>query len=132
MFVSIGFIFGITSRPPGTTETPADFAIFFDSFTLCANANVGIFKDNNLVEILNENIGLLKRLDNTIQIKFDNKDRQILFNSDKEQLGRAFFNLIKNSIESIQQKSEKTYPLVMFLLQINYLDHLIVSTVKLF
>ena len=67
-----------------------------------------IFKDNNLVEILNENIGLLKRLDNTIQIKFDNKDKQILFNSDKEQLGRAFFNLIKNSIESIQQKSEKT------------------------
>ena len=67
-----------------------------------------IFKDNNLVEILNENIGLLKRLDNTIQIKFDNKDKQILFNSDKEQIGRAFFNLIKNSIESIQQKSEKT------------------------
>ena len=67
-----------------------------------------VFKDNNLVEILNENIGLLKRLDNTIQIKFDNKDKRILFNSDKEQLGRAFFNLIKNSIESIQQKSEKT------------------------
>jgi two-component system nitrogen regulation sensor histidine kinase NtrY len=30
-----------------------------------------------------------------------------LFNSDKEQLSRVFLNLIKNSIESIQQKTEK-------------------------
>ena len=29
----------------------------------------------------------------------------MIFNSDKEQLSRVFFNLIKNSIESIQQKS---------------------------
>ena len=36
-----------------------------------------------------------------------NNKEKILFNCDKEQLGRVFFNLIKNSIESIQQKSEK-------------------------
>ena len=30
-----------------------------------------------------------------------------LFNCDKEQIGRVFFNLIKNSIESINQKSQK-------------------------
>ena len=30
-----------------------------------------------------------------------------MFNCDKEQLSRAFFNLIKNSIESIQQKSSE-------------------------
>jgi len=35
----------------------------------------------------------------------DNKN--IFFNCDKEQLSRVFFNLIKNSIESIHQKSEK-------------------------
>ena len=29
-----------------------------------------------------------------------------MFNGDKEQLSRVFLNLIKNSIESIQQKSE--------------------------
>ena len=33
---------------------------------------------------------------------------RILFKSDKEQLSRVFFNLIKNSIESIHQKAEKT------------------------
>ena len=31
-----------------------------------------------------------------------------MFKCDKEQIGRVFFNLIKNSIESISQKSEKT------------------------
>ena len=30
-----------------------------------------------------------------------------MFNCDKEQLNRVFFNLIKNSIESIQEKSQK-------------------------
>ena len=33
--------------------------------------------------------------------------QQIFFNSDREQLSRVFLNLIKNSIESIQQKAEK-------------------------
>ena len=43
------------------------------------------------------------------QLKFNLKKnkKKILFNCDKEQIGRVFFNLIKNSIESIQQKSEK-------------------------
>ena len=36
-----------------------------------------------------------------------NNSEQIILNSDKEQLSRVFFNLIKNSIESIQQKEEK-------------------------
>ena len=35
------------------------------------------------------------------------KKKKNFFNCDKEQIGRVFFNLIKNSIESIQQKSEK-------------------------
>ena len=67
-----------------------------------------VFKNNNLIEILKKNIELLKKLDKTIKIIFSKKEKKILFESDKEQLGRAFFNLIKNSIESIQQKSENT------------------------
>ena len=39
---------------------------------------------------------------------FPIKDSEnIIFNCDKEQIARVFFNLIKNSIESIEQKSEK-------------------------
>ena len=68
-----------------------------------------ILKDNNLVKILNENIRLLSEIDKEIEINLLNKEDEILFNCDKEQLARVFFNLIKNSIESIQQKSEKNH-----------------------
>ena len=63
-----------------------------------------ILKNNNLVLIINENIKLLKVLENNIEINFNHNKNEIIFNSDNEQLSRVFFNLIKNSIESIQEK----------------------------
>jgi len=66
-----------------------------------------IFQKNDLIILMKDNIKLLKELDETIKIDFKNNIKQILFNSDKEQLSRVFLNLIKNSIESIQQKTEK-------------------------
>jgi two-component system nitrogen regulation sensor histidine kinase NtrY len=65
-----------------------------------------ILKDHNIVDIFKDNIKLLNRIDDNIQIKLNTSSDEIIINSDKEQLGRVFFNLIKNSIESIQQKSE--------------------------
>ena len=65
-----------------------------------------ILKSNNLIEILKENIKLLNELDNTIDISFITNHNEVFLNCDKEQIGRVFFNLIKNSIESIHQKSE--------------------------
>jgi len=66
-----------------------------------------IFHQNDLIILMNDNIKLLKELDKTIKIDFLNNSKELFFNSDKEQLSRVFFNLIKNSIESIQQKTEK-------------------------
>jgi len=66
-----------------------------------------VFQKNNLVELMKDNIKLLKELDKTIKIEFKNNVQQIFFNCDREQLSRVFLNLIKNSIESIQQKAEK-------------------------
>ena len=66
-----------------------------------------IFQKNDLVELMKDNIKLLQELDKTIEIEFKGNVSQIFFNSDKEQLSRVFFNLIKNSVESIQQKTEK-------------------------
>ena len=64
-------------------------------------------KDNDLIKILSENLNLLSQIDKSINIDHKNNKEKILFRCDKEQIGRVFFNLIKNSIESIQQKSEK-------------------------
>ena len=67
-----------------------------------------VFKNNDLLIIMNESIHLMSELDKSIKISIKNNVEKIIFNSDKEQLGRVFLNLIKNSIESIQEKSEKT------------------------
>ena len=64
-------------------------------------------KNNDLIKILNDNINLLKEVNKSIEIKLIKDSENIIFNCDKEQIARVFFNLIKNSIESIEQKSEK-------------------------
>ena len=63
-----------------------------------------IFQKNDLVELILENIKLLQELETSIEIKFESNLPIINLESDKEQLSRVFLNLIKNSIESIQQK----------------------------
>ncbi len=63
-------------------------------------------RENNLIILLNENIKLLNELDNSIEIDLSSNSKTIILNSDKEQISRVFLNLIKNSIESIQQKAE--------------------------
>ena len=65
-----------------------------------------IFRENNLVDIIQENINLLKELDNSIDINFKKNFNKIMLESDKEQISRVFLNLIKNSIESINQKAQ--------------------------
>ena len=63
-----------------------------------------ILKDNNLVSLIRDNINLIQELDSSILINFNLNIEDIILNSDNEQLSRAFFNMIKNSIESIQEK----------------------------
>ena len=65
-------------------------------------------KNHDLNKILQENVKLLKEIDDSIEISIISNGKKILFKCDKEQIARVFFNLIKNSIESIQQKAKKT------------------------
>tara|TARA_B100000427_G_scaffold211890_1_gene176709 strand:+ start:1935 stop:3707 length:1773 start_codon:yes stop_codon:yes gene_type:complete len=67
-----------------------------------------LFKKNNLNDVILENINLVNKLDNSIEIKLINHlSKKILINFDYEQFNRLFFNLIKNSLESIQEKAKK-------------------------
>ena len=63
-----------------------------------------IFKDNSLIALVKDNINLIKELDRSISINLNINREDIILNSDNEQLSRAFFNVIKNSFESIQEK----------------------------
>ena len=67
-----------------------------------------VLKKNNLIQILDDNVKFLSELDKEIKIELKKTPEEIYFKSDKEQLSRVFLNLIKNSIESIQQKVENT------------------------
>jgi len=67
-----------------------------------------LFKPNNLNSVIKENINLVNKFDSSIKIRLVNhllKDAIIKF--DNEQFNRLFFNLIKNSVESIQEKAIK-------------------------
>ena len=66
-----------------------------------------VFKNNNIVEIAKNNISLLQEVDHTISIKLNSDYKDLLIRCDIEQISRVFFNLINNSIESIQEKSNK-------------------------
>jgi len=63
-----------------------------------------IFKDNNLTSLIKDNINLIKELDTNTLINFNSDINKVILNSDNEQLSRVFFNIIKNSLESIQEK----------------------------
>ena len=67
-----------------------------------------LFKPNNLNGVIRENINLVSKFDSSVKIRLVNhlsKDAIIKF--DNEQFNRLFFNLIKNSVESIQEKAIK-------------------------
>ena len=67
-----------------------------------------ILRKNNLISLINENIKLLSELDKSININFKFYVDKVFLECDNEQLSRVFLNLIKNSIESIQEKSQNS------------------------
>ncbi len=67
-----------------------------------------LFKPNNLNLVIKENINLVSKFDSSISIRLINHlSKDVILNFDNEQFNRLFFNLIKNSVESIQEKVEK-------------------------
>ena len=66
-----------------------------------------VIKENDLVKIVYNNIKLLEKLNPSINIRLNHNYDDINFDCDLEQINRAIFNLIKNSIESINEKRLK-------------------------
>jgi two-component system nitrogen regulation sensor histidine kinase NtrY len=67
-----------------------------------------LFKLNNLNTVIDDNISLVNKFDSSVKIRLVNHlSKEVVLNFDNEQFNRLFFNLIKNSVESIQEKAEK-------------------------
>jgi len=67
-----------------------------------------ILKKTNLLTVIKENLNLLNEIDDTIKINFVNDENEYWMICDSDQISRVFFNLVKNSIESVQEKASKT------------------------
>tara|TARA_B100001741_G_scaffold179198_1_gene147643 strand:+ start:2588 stop:4366 length:1779 start_codon:yes stop_codon:yes gene_type:complete len=67
-----------------------------------------LFQKNDFIEIVNANISLLKSINAKININFQSNNEKIHIFCDYEQMNRVIFNLIKNSIESILEKADKS------------------------
>ena len=65
-----------------------------------------IFKNISLKNVVNDCLKLMKINDDSIKIDFVCNE-SILINADSEQISRVFINLVKNSIESLNEKYEK-------------------------
>ena len=66
-------------------------------------------KNNDLIKIVNENTEFAKKINKSVQFRIINKtSNEVILKCDYEQFNRLFFNLIKNSIESINEKIKKT------------------------
>ncbi len=65
------------------------------------------YNKNYLKDVILLNIELLKKIGKDININF-NSNSSVIFKFDHDQISRVCFNLIKNSIESLKEKSIKT------------------------
>ena len=79
-----------------------------NEFSDFARMPLPILKKTNVLEIINRSIEFYKMSNKDLKIELKKSTKEKYFiNGDNEQLYRVFLNLIKNSIEAIQEKKQK-------------------------
>jgi len=79
-----------------------------NEFSDFARMPLPILKKTNVLEIINRSIEFYKMSNKDLKIELKNFSKEKYFiNGDNKQLHRVFLNLIKNSIEAIQEKKQK-------------------------
>jgi len=79
-----------------------------NEFSDFARMPLPILKKTNVLEIINRSIEFYKMSNKDLKIELKNSSKEKYFiNGDNKQLHRVFLNLIKNSIEAIQEKKQK-------------------------
>jgi len=79
-----------------------------NEFSDFARMPLPILKKTNVLETINRSIEFYKMSNKDLKIELKNSSKEKYFiNGDNKQLHRVFLNLIKNSIEAIQEKKQK-------------------------
>ena len=84
-----------------------DIEHLLNEFSDFARMPKPIFKKINLIKTISSTISLLELSDPNIKINLSKIKSSYFINADEEQLSRVFLNLIKNSIESINEIKSK-------------------------
>tara|TARA_Y100000590_G_scaffold407150_1_gene497112 strand:- start:4437 stop:6221 length:1785 start_codon:yes stop_codon:yes gene_type:complete len=89
------------------TKQIKDIEYLVNEFSDFARMPKPIFKEINLNKLISRSIGLHELSEKNITFSFSKDKSPHKFEGDEEQLNRVFINLLKNSIESINEKKSK-------------------------
>ena len=67
-----------------------------------------ILKNIDFIQVIKSAVNLNSLSNDNINFNLNSNKNKMLINGDEEQLNRTFINLIKNSVESIEEKSKKS------------------------
>ncbi len=87
-----------------------DLRRMVDEFSSFARMPKPVFQEESLVDICRQALFLLEVANHTIKFELNAPDTHPLLVCDRRQLGQAFTNIIKNSVEAIEQKIERDGP----------------------
>jgi len=86
------------------TKQIKDIEHLVNEFSDFARMPKPILKKIDLIKVISRSLNLLKLSEENISFELMNKDKNFFIKGDEEQINRVFMNLIKNSIESINEK----------------------------
>jgi two-component system, NtrC family, nitrogen regulation sensor histidine kinase NtrY len=81
-----------------------DLRNIVDEFSSFARMPKPTFRDEDLIDILGHSIFLFQVAHPKIRFQFEHKEKSLNLICDRRQLGQAFTNILKNAVESIQEK----------------------------
>ena len=89
------------------TKQIKDIEHLVNEFSDFARMPKPILKKIDLNKVVSRSLNLLKLSEENISFNLNNKNKNLLMKGDEEQINRVFMNLIKNSIESINDKKRE-------------------------
>ncbi len=86
-----------------------DLRNIVDEFSSFARMPKPVFRSENLHDIVGHAVFLFEVAHSDIRFEFDQKDEAVIQLCDRRQLGQAITNILKNAVESVQEKGSASH-----------------------